>query len=411
MPEMFVLPFRPAYDSNGRFVPGAQAWFTLTGTNTESPVYSDEALTIEQPNPLVADGLGKFPRSYLDPAVTYRVRVYNDTATVGVDSPIDDHDYDPYTGQEMGSEGPQGDDGADGANATAIDTTVTATTLAPGASATASSAHLGGGVYRLSLGIPQGAAGASGALSNGTYSGIVVTSAGAALDVVAGHITLARQADIATDTVIGRQTAGTGVPEAIPIGAAAATNILDRAAGDARYIQRTEDRVVSVDIPAGAMKSRATNGATVNSANETTTNKINYDSRDFNASTAKYVQFTFAMPKSWNEGTVTAQFLWTVASGTGNVVWGIQGVSISNDAVLDAAFGTAQTVTDGVTATTDLMQSAFTSAVTIAGSPASEDLVVYQVYRDASNGSDTLTTDAKLIAVRLNFTVNAADDS
>jgi hypothetical protein len=92
-------------------------------------------------------------------------------------------------------------------------------------------------------------------------------------------------------------------------------------------------------------------------------------------------------------------------------VWAIQGVAITDDDVFDAAFGTAQTVTDAVTATTDLMQSAFTSAITIAGSPAEGDLVCFQVYRDATNGSDTVTVDASLIGIRLNFTTNAADDS
>jgi hypothetical protein len=38
--------------------------------------------------------------------------------------------------------------------------------------------------------------------------------------------------------------------------------------------------------------------------------------------------------------------------------------------------------------------------------------VCFQVYRDAANGSDTLNAiDAKLIAIRLNFTTNASDDS
>jgi hypothetical protein len=78
---------------------------------------------------------------------------------------------------------------------------------------------------------------------------------------------------------------------------------------------------------------------------------------------------------------------------------------------LDAAFGTAQTVTDGVTAANDLMISAATSAMTIAGSPAEGDTVVFQVYRDADNGSDTLAADAKLLSVVLSLTTNAVDDS
>jgi len=167
--------------------------------------------------------------------------------------------------------------------------------------------------------------------------------------------------------------------------------------------------VQSMPVPASAMVSRTTNGPSTGSS-ESATNKIMRTTLDFDASTNEFAQFLFPMPKSWNEGTVTAQFIWE-AGGTGNVVWGIQGVALSDDDVIDAAFGTAQTVTDGVTATTDVMQSAFTSAITIGGTPAEGDLVCFQVYRDAASGSDTLASDAKLIAIRLNFTTNARDDS
>ncbi|MEV5031652.1 hypothetical protein MRBLMC3_000835 [Sphingobium sp. LMC3-1-1.1] len=167
--------------------------------------------------------------------------------------------------------------------------------------------------------------------------------------------------------------------------------------------------VQSTPILAAAMTSRTTNGPSAGTS-ESSTNKVMLVTLDFDASTAEYAQFMFPMPKSWNESTITAQFIWS-ASNTGNVVWGIQGVAISDDDVIDASFGTAQTVTDGVTATTDVMQSAFTSAMTIGGSPAEGDLVCFQVYRDASNGSDTCSVDAKLIGIRLNFTTNAADDS
>lgn len=163
-------------------------------------------------------------------------------------------------------------------------------------------------------------------------------------------------------------------------------------------------------IPAGAMTQRTTNGAASGTA-ETTTNKKMLKTLDFDAATAEYAQFDVRMPKSWNEGTVTAFFLWSNASGTGNVVWALQGVAISDDDVLDVAFGTAQTVTDGVTAAGDLMQSAETSAITIAGTPAAGDLVSFQVYRDAANGSDTLAVDARLHGVVLIYTTDAANDA
>lgn len=165
----------------------------------------------------------------------------------------------------------------------------------------------------------------------------------------------------------------------------------------------------TIPVLVGAMQARTTNGPASGSA-ESTTNKVMQRTLDFDASTAEYAQVVIPMPKSWDEGTVMVQFIWR-ATGTGNVVWGCQAVALSDDDVYDAAFGTAQTVTDGVTATTDLMESAFTSAITIAGSPAAEDLVCFQFYRDAANGSDTCTVDAQLLGVRIKYAVNAGDDS
>lgn len=165
----------------------------------------------------------------------------------------------------------------------------------------------------------------------------------------------------------------------------------------------------TIPVLAAAMTTRTTSGA-ASGTTESTTNKVMLRTLDFDQSTDEFAQICIPMPKSWNEGTITVQFIWT-ATTTGNVVWGCQGVALSDDDVIDAAFGTAQTVTDGVTAANDLMESAFTSAITIAGTPAAEDLVVLQFYRDADNGSDTLAADAKLIGVRIKYTVNAGDDT
>jgi hypothetical protein len=92
--SMFFMPFRPAYDSAGVSVPGAKAYFTLTGTNTPSAPFSDAALTTPRTNPVVADAIGKFPTTYVNAAITYRVRIYSRDATVGVDTPLEE--FDPY---------------------------------------------------------------------------------------------------------------------------------------------------------------------------------------------------------------------------------------------------------------------------------------------------------------------------
>lgn len=164
-------------------------------------------------------------------------------------------------------------------------------------------------------------------------------------------------------------------------------------------------------IPAGAMTPRTTNGAASGTV-ETTTNKRMLKTLDFDQSTDEFAQFEIRMPKGWNESTVTAYFLWSSdISGTNSVVWGLQAVATSDDDALDSAYGTAQTVTDAQTAQGDLMQSAETSAITIAGTPAAGDLVSFQVYRDADNGSDTLAGDARLHGVVLIYTTDAANDA
>jgi hypothetical protein len=179
------------------------------------------------------------------------------------------------------------------------------------------------------------------------------------------------------------------------------------------FIEFKAGGVQSVPIMAAAMTARTTSGAAAGSV-ELTTNKIMLATLDFDPAADEFAQFMVPMPKSWNEGTVTAQFIWTAAAGTAaqTVTWGIQAVAISNDDALDAAFGTAQLVSDALLAVNDQHTSAFTSAITIGGTPAEGDLVIFQVYRDADHATDdTLTGDAKLIGVRLNFTTNAADDS
>ena len=66
---------------------------------------------------------------------------------------------------------------------------------------------------------------------------------------------------------------------------------------------------------------------------------------------------------------------------------------------------------DAVTAAGDAMESAFSAPLTIAGSPAPEDLVVFRFYRDAANPADTLAADARLIAIRIRYTADAENDA
>lgn len=165
-------------------------------------------------------------------------------------------------------------------------------------------------------------------------------------------------------------------------------------------------------IPATAMIAATTNGAAAGSV-ETTTNKVMLKSLDFDTTTQEFAQFSIRMPKSWDEGTVTASFTWSHPSTTTNfgVVWALQAVALSNDDAGDTAFGTEQVIADTGGTTDDIYITSETPAVTIAGTPAAEDWVVFRVKRVPSNGSDTMAVDARLHGVTLYITTNAATDA
>ena len=165
-------------------------------------------------------------------------------------------------------------------------------------------------------------------------------------------------------------------------------------------------------VPASAMYGSTTNGADAQQV-ETTATRPDLKVLDYDASTAEYAQFAIAMPKSWNLGTVTFQYFWAPSNtNTGNCIMGLQGVSVSNDDTADVVFGTAQEVTDaGGGAVEDVLVSSVSSAMTIAGTPADDDLTFFQLYRDAADGSDTFTGDARLMGIKLFYTTDAANDA
>lgn len=163
---------------------------------------------------------------------------------------------------------------------------------------------------------------------------------------------------------------------------------------------------------AGALVPNETNGPAAGSL-ETTTNAVMAETLDFDPTTGESAQIAIQMPKSWDGGTIVAQFIWSHPATATNfgVTWGIQAVAFADDDALDTAFGTAQTVSDTGGTTDDIYISPETSAMTVAGSPGAEELVVFRIYRDPSDGSDDLAVDARLHGVKLHYTTDANTDS
>jgi hypothetical protein len=160
-------------------------------------------------------------------------------------------------------------------------------------------------------------------------------------------------------------------------------------------------------VDAGAMVPCTTNPAEAGTK-EYGTNDIDTDYFAFDGgATEERVQFKLVMPEDYDLSTVKAKFYWTSATGStagDTVEWGIKAGAITDDGAIDAAMGTAVTVSDTLLADAgaDLQISAATGAMTIGGTPALGKLVVFEVYRN-TDGSDDMAEDAQLLGVAIQY--------
>ena len=165
-------------------------------------------------------------------------------------------------------------------------------------------------------------------------------------------------------------------------------------------------------IPAAAMYGPTTNPADEAQV-ETTATRPDLKVWDFDASTQQYTQFTVAMPKSWNEGTLTYQVYWSPSTtNTGDCIFGLQAVACADNDTIDVAYGTAVEVTDaGIGTVEDQQISSESGALTVAGSPAAGEQTYFQLFRKAADGSDTFTGESRVLGIKIFYTTDAANDA
>jgi len=163
-------------------------------------------------------------------------------------------------------------------------------------------------------------------------------------------------------------------------------------------------------IPSLAMKPTVSNGCAAHASVETTAGRPDMIVLDFDKDADEFAQFQIAFPKSWNEGTVTFQVYWAGIAATTNCVWTLQGVAIADNTTIDVVYGTAIAVDDAAQgAVEELLVSAVSGAVTIAGSPAVDELCYFRIGRDISE--DNMAGDSRLLGIKLFFNTDAKNDS
>tara|TARA_Y100000992_G_scaffold212241_1_gene146022 strand:+ start:493 stop:1053 length:561 start_codon:yes stop_codon:yes gene_type:complete len=165
-------------------------------------------------------------------------------------------------------------------------------------------------------------------------------------------------------------------------------------------------------IPAIAMRPTVSNGCASIVDVESTSGRPDMQVLDFDNGSDEHAQFQIAFPKSWNEEAITFRVFWTsTATDTDGCAWGLQGVSVANDATIDVAYGTAVVVTDdNISAAEDCLVTAISNPVTVSNA-AADTLTYFRIFRDVSDANDDMTEDARLLGVQIFFTTDAGGDT
>ena len=124
---------------------------------------------------------------------------------------------------------------------------------------------------------------------------------------------------------------------------------------------------------------------------------------DFDAATDESIQMHVMLPSDFSaSGNLDLAIKWLAAATSGSVVWGVQTSCVADAETDDPSWNTASTVTDAAKGTTLQTNDASISNVTKTGCAAGE-LLHLRFYRNASNGSDDMTGDARLIGVEITY--------
>jgi len=166
-------------------------------------------------------------------------------------------------------------------------------------------------------------------------------------------------------------------------------------------------QVKTLFIPAGEMVPTTTNGAAAANT-ELAGQDIQLEYLGFDATTEEFACCTKPMPEDWDLGTIKAKFFYYGAAGCSaadTVEFELACGAVSDDDALDAALGSGQVISDAITADGDLQLTAKTPSITVGGTPASGDLIVFKVSRNVA-GTDDMAEDARLLGIWIQYTAD-----
>lgn len=176
------------------------------------------------------------------------------------------------------------------------------------------------------------------------------------------------------------------------------------------YVPR--GRYQNLYIPAGALTPATTNGPAASVIAMSGNSIINYDALAFDGATSEYSWFNMSMPDVWDLGSFKATFTWSpYNTGSGSVVWGIAAATLSTNQTLNATLGTEVSATGVAFNSSFIYTTSATEYFTTQRTPISGDTLFFRVRRLPSDTSDTMTQDAMLLGVKLQWKESSNDIS
>lgn len=138
------------------------------------------------------------------------------------------------------------------------------------------------------------------------------------------------------------------------------------------------------------------------------TNDVSFQSAAFDSATEENIGFMWTPPLNWDLGVINVTFHWTNGAGltTETVDWGIKARAFQDSSALDASWGSEITTTDTWLAQNDMHISDLSADITIGGSPAAGNPVLFNVARKVA--TDDLTGDALLMGITIEYVWNSS---
>lgn len=156
-------------------------------------------------------------------------------------------------------------------------------------------------------------------------------------------------------------------------------------------------------LPAGCWRTKTTGGALLTVV-ESGTNKLNDEAWRFEYTNRKAIQCVAPMPHDWDQGTLSFYVVWRPAgSSTLGVAWSLAAVARSDNDAADAALGSAVTVLDSYASNANVHVSGVSAALTVGGSPAAKDTILFELAREVADVGDAMNEAADVLAVHVQY--------